>query len=215
MKISFRMLFDMEDVLYDKEWFEKQKGKNNNFPVYEMRREVKVCKILRYDITIIFGRMLGKEFNKTFGHYHPRGYPEIYEVLRGEAIYILQKPAKIGSRKILDVILVRAKKGEKVIIPPGYGHVTVNPSRKKLVMANIVSSKFTSIYEPYKKLRGACVYITKNGIIHNPNYELVSKPKILRAKKVFRETLEELMKKIEKIEWLEKPKKFPEKFWYK
>ena len=66
MKISHRYLFDMKEVLFDREWVKRQK---RNFVLYEMRREVKVNGTLRYDVTKIYGRMLGKEFSKTFGHY--------------------------------------------------------------------------------------------------------------------------------------------------
>src|SRR3989344_2426713 len=42
---------------------------------------------LRYDITILPPFKVGSEFNKTFGHFHPKvpgmqsHYPEVYEVL--------------------------------------------------------------------------------------------------------------------------------------
>ena len=35
--------------------------------------------------------MLGGEFNKTKGHCHIGAYPEIYTVLKGQAIYLQQK----------------------------------------------------------------------------------------------------------------------------
>jgi len=45
---------------------------------------------LRYDITVIPPCTLSGEWVKTKGHYHPKnpagiGYPEVYEVLEGEA----------------------------------------------------------------------------------------------------------------------------------
>ncbi|WP_316045657.1 glucose-6-phosphate isomerase family protein, partial [Escherichia coli] len=51
----------------------------------------------QYDITIIMPATIGKERKKTSGHYH--GYndtrrnthPEVYEVIKGTAAYILQK----------------------------------------------------------------------------------------------------------------------------
>ena len=81
---------------------------------------------LRYDITVIPARILCGEYVKTKGHHHPPGpggvpYPEIYEVLRGEAHYLLQ------TRAADDVRLVRAAAGDRVLVPPGYGHVTINP----------------------------------------------------------------------------------------
>jgi len=125
---------------------------------------------IRYDITKIPGRIICGEWIKTKGHYHqlaPDGYayPEIYEVLEGEALYLLQK------EDLSDIILVRARKGDLVLIPPGYGHVTINPSSDTLLMANLVSSAFTSEYLPFEKMRGAAYYVFADGrIVRNSSY---------------------------------------------
>jgi glucose-6-phosphate isomerase len=126
---------------------------------------------LRYDLTIIPPRDLCGEWVKTKGHYHPKnpqgvGYPEIYEVIEGEVHYLLQ------TRDLDDVVLISAEAGDVVVIPPGYGHVSINPSRDRtLAMANIVSTAFESEYTTYEALHGA-VYYEKTGGAHekNPNY---------------------------------------------
>ncbi|MHC1628336.1 MAG: glucose-6-phosphate isomerase family protein [Candidatus Nezhaarchaeales archaeon] len=129
---------------------------------------------LRYDITVIPPRVLGKEHVKTFGHYHPtpygsQSYPEVYEVLYGEAHYILQRE---DDGVIRDVLLIKAKEGDKVLIPPNYGHVTINPSSEPLIMANLVSSTFKSIYDAYRLKRGAAFYELIDGsLIPNTNYK--------------------------------------------
>jgi oxalate decarboxylase/phosphoglucose isomerase-like protein (cupin superfamily) len=86
---------------------------------------------------------MGLEFVKTYGHYHPRvnpklryTYPEIYEVLDGDAHYLLQRA--LNDESVDDVTLVKATRGDKVIVPPNYGHVTINPSERTLKMANWV-----------------------------------------------------------------------------
>ncbi len=101
---------------------------------------------LRYDITVIPPRDLSGEHVKTKGHYHPvnpagTGYPELYEVVEGTAQFLLQ------SRTLDDVVLVVAGTGACVVIPPGYGHISINPSPDPtLVMANLVSTAFESEY---------------------------------------------------------------------
>jgi len=125
---------------------------------------------IRYDITRIPGQVICGEWIKTKGHYHqsaPDGYafPEIYEVLEGEALYLLQKI------DLSDIILVNARKGDLVLIPPGYGHVTINPSEGTLLMANLVSSAFTSEYLPFEKMQGAAYYLFADGRRErNPRY---------------------------------------------
>jgi len=125
---------------------------------------------IRYDVTRIPGQVICGEWIKTKGHYHqvaPDGhaYPEIYEVLEGEALYLLQK------QDLSDIILVKAKAKDLVLIPPGYGHVTINPSKDTLLMANLVSSAFTSEYLPFETLQGAAYYLFADGRREkNPRY---------------------------------------------
>lgn len=126
---------------------------------------------LRYDITVIPPCDLCGEWVKTKGHYHPRnpagtGYPEIYEVIEGEARYLLQ------SRSLDDVVMVSAGAGDLVIIPPDYGHISINPSSDAtLVMANIVSTAFESEYDEYEKYHGAAYYAMSDGTVQkNSSY---------------------------------------------
>ncbi|HWQ65317.1 MAG TPA: glucose-6-phosphate isomerase family protein [Methanospirillum sp.] len=148
-------------------------------PLYEMYRGIACSEEdrqwlaehqVRYDVTRIFPKTICRELIKTKGHYHPispdgLAYPEIYEVLEGEAYYLLQK------RDLTDIILVRAEKGDLILIPPGYGHVTINPGKETLTMANLVSSAFASEYLPYEQMRGAAYYLFADGTMKkNPAY---------------------------------------------
>lgn len=125
---------------------------------------------IRFDLTIIPPRQICGEYVKTKGHYHPNneagvGYPEIYEVISGQAHYLLQ------DRDLRDVVLVPAKEGEVVIIPPGYGHVTINPGTCRLVMCNLVASGFGSEYEEFEQRQGAAYYENCDGsFVKNSHY---------------------------------------------
>ena len=123
-----------------------------------------------YDITVILPRDLCGELAKTKGHYHPTApsgtrYPEIYEVLEGSAHYLLQK------RDLSDILMVHVGRGDIVVIPPGYGHVTINAGQSDLAMANLVSSAFSSEYGEYEQKRGGAYYELSGGdLIRNPAY---------------------------------------------
>jgi len=172
LNFSIRKLFDIKEVIYDQKWIENQK---KNIDLYFMYRDFtrKEDKYLfdqysiRFDITIIPPKSLGKEFNKTAGHFHPdakigHSYPEVYEVMSGKGIYLLQKESK--DEKLIEILIIKAKTGDQILIPPGYGHITINPTKNKLlVMNNLVSSKFNSIYEPIKTKKGAAYFLLKNG----------------------------------------------------
>ena len=186
IKPDIRKLKDIEKVVYDKKWLKKA----FNFELYYMYRGIEKKDNLRYDITVVPALMLGKEFVKTKGHDHLNQYGEIYIVLEGKAIYLLQKKKNkqlkedkpssrpfANAQEIEDVYAVKAKKGDVVIIPPFYGHVTINPSKKELKMSNWISEKCQSDYLPFEEMEGACYFYTKNGWIKNKNYKKVPKLK--------------------------------------
>jgi len=68
-------------------------------------------------------------------------------------------------------------------MPPGYGHVTINPGRKELKMSNLVSSKFASIYQPYKDRHGGAYYELETGFVENKNYGKPPELRITEAKR--------------------------------
>lgn len=111
---------------------------------------------LRYDLTVLRPGRVGREYVKTFGHEHPAApdglaYPELYQVVAGEAWFILQ-----DSRSVR---VIRAGTGDCALIPPGFGHVTVNVGRGPLVLANWVDGGFASRYDGYRRRRGAALYV--------------------------------------------------------
>jgi len=133
---------------------------------------------VEYDLTVIKNGAIGGEYIKTVGHYHSnlRGkeisYPEVYEVLEGKIEYILQtKPAKDGK---VDVIIVQTEPGDKVIVPPNYGHVSVNKGESVALSANIQKSDLplSADYETFKKYDGAAVFITTDGVKNNEHYKI-------------------------------------------
>ncbi len=132
----------------------------------------------RFDVTIIPPWRVGSEYAKTKGHYHnppspgKPPYPELYQVIRGEALYLMQRPGRVES-EIVDFIAVRALPGDAVVIPPGYGHVTVNPGGEILLMSNIIYREVSSNYSPYERLRGAAYYYTVSGFVRNGTYSRV------------------------------------------
>lgn len=179
LDFATRKLFDMKEVIYDKEWLKEQ----DNFDLYYMYRDLTISEHkslfndhnIRFDVTIIPPNMLGKEYVKTAGHFHPTikgniSFPEVYEVMAGKGLYLLQK--NIGEDKEIEIIIIEAEAGDQVLIPPGYGHITINPTKEKtLVMNNLVSSEFNSIYGSIKEKQGAAyLYLKDNKWIKNENY---------------------------------------------
>jgi len=223
-----RTLEEMTEVIFNQRFLANA---SMDMELYYMFRDVskneadanKITELgLRYDITIIPQNKLGVEFVKTAGHYHPcpqgseRTYPEVYEVLEGEAHYLLQKREEDHDiEKITDVIVVKAKKGDKVIVPPDYGHVTINPSESTLKMANWVARTFSSIYEPIKQRKGAAYFeLTYGEFIKNDQYEEAPDIRFLQPEDTWPKDLElgkedaamyDLLQEPEKLEFLTRP----------
>jgi glucose-6-phosphate isomerase, archaeal len=162
---DIRMRSDMAQVLYDSQ-------ADGQDELYYMYREVFLTgdeaaiqrKGLRYDITVISPGTLGREFIKTAGHYHPEKpgtgitYPEVYEVLHGRAHYLLQKTDPEHPDQLEAVCLVAAKPGDKVLIPPQFGHITINPGDDYLIMSNWVARAFSSVYAPIFEMGGGAYF---------------------------------------------------------
>jgi len=165
LKPDVRKLSDIKNVVADKEWYKSAE----DCDLYYMYRILQEKDGLRYDITVIPPKMLGSEFVKRKGHNHAGFYGEVYMVLEGEGFYLFQKG---DENKIEDVCVVKAKAGENIIIPAGYGHVTINPSQDKaLKMANWVKKEDKGDFSLFEKNQGACYYYTQNGWVKNENYK--------------------------------------------
>ncbi|WP_366924008.1 hypothetical protein MFMK1_000947 [Metallumcola ferriviriculae] len=188
---AVRQLKDAGDVLY-------RSVPLNDRPLYYMYRGVHhredrqlfLDNNIRYDITIILSGLIDREYIKTIGHFHPlkpqssETFPEYYEVLNGEALYLLQKNNRAGE--VEEIMTVEAKKGDKVYIPSNYGHITVNPGEEPLVMANLIESNFSSLYQSFADKRGAAYYCIRgdNGkreFVKNENYRNSVGLKLLAA----------------------------------
>ncbi len=183
--------------------------------MYFMYRNVLKKDGMRYDITMIPPGPVGGEAPKTHGHYHPKSedglaYPEVYQVLTGRAVFIMQKKNRNGS---VDVSIVSAKARDVVLIPSGYGHVTVNSGNETLVLANLVYDMFEPVYHEYDENRGAAYYYLKDGnIMQNGSYVVERNERLtaaeLNAKYGFScsDLLAEFYDSPQKFEFLKKPK---------
>jgi glucose-6-phosphate isomerase len=152
---------------------------------FEKDRELFQKYDFRYDISVIMPGTLNGELKKTSGHYHGyiKGtqytYPEVYEVLLGKAMYIMQKVSNFDSPEPLieDLKAVIVQEGQAVVIPPYYGHCSVNIGEGPLVFSNIAVVSCPLHYEPIQEKHGLSIYVvkSKDGIeyIKNPYYKSV------------------------------------------
>jgi len=228
---SIRFLDDMKDVIYDREL---SGGQSPERELYYMFRDI--CKAkdqetvrendLRYDITVIPPCFIGEEFVKTQGHAHSLvagtdvTYPEMYQILSGQAIYMFEK--REGEQ--IQTYYICGNKGDIVIVPPDYSHVTVNPSvDETLIMANWVERNFKSVYEPILESCGLGFYYVREGdgkdlFIENPSNKSSSElhelkpinPGLIGLEEC--ESMYNLVERPELLEFLVKPQNHGEMF---
>jgi len=182
--------------------------------IYYMFREVYKKDGMRFDITVMPSRVVLDECAKTYGHSHPiaeddLGYPEVYQVLRGSAIFLLQRA---NHDRSVDVSMIRAEAGQVLLIPPNHSHVTINPGETTLVLANLVADGFDPDYSEFKENRGAAFYYLSDGNIEqNAAYVVkdMNRPSPVDFNKRFgfacRDILSEFDSHPEKFAFLKRP----------
>ncbi len=222
IKPSVRTLFDMIDVIYDHKWLSNTNDIELIELYYMYRRvyfnEKDIVKMndheLRYDITVIPPYMLGCEFVKTVGHYHQIvpgtdiTFPELYQVLSGKAHFLMQKS---DGDAIQYVVMICAEQGDNILVPPGYGHITINASNNMLKIANWVAVDRESLYDPIRNKKGGSYFILRGRMLKNPTYSYVPDMRILKPTDLNKigikknDDIYKLVDDIERLEFLTRP----------
>jgi glucose-6-phosphate isomerase len=136
---------------------------------------------------------VGPEYVKTLGHIHlPDArsgidHPEICEVVLGRAHFFFMK-LNPDSVSAAEAFFVEVGAGEKIIIPPGYDHLTINPGPGPMLFSDVVALVVGANYERMKAARGAAyLEVEENdspAFIPNPHYHLHPPLRQLRVKEL-------------------------------
>ena len=98
-------------------------------------------------------------------------YSEIYEFWHGRGLVYMQDRA---TPDVEDVIVVEAGPGDKVVIPPGWAHATVNLGDGPMAFGAVYALEAQLLYEPLRKLQGTAHYVLADGTLEpNPRYRSV------------------------------------------
>jgi glucose-6-phosphate isomerase len=137
------------------------------------------------NITVWESGLVGREYIKTYGHYHVDNLPETYWILSGEGIALLQKrvgdesdPSRLDSFKV-----VKVKAGDTLDIPAGWGHLVVNTGSTFLVtkddspvagVGDSVSMPQHADYKQVQEMHGFAYYVVEHegqpALVKNPHY---------------------------------------------
>jgi glucose-6-phosphate isomerase len=132
---------------------------------------------LGYGAVVYNHGSLGREAVRSQGHVHSASpvagiaYSEIYEFWHGHGLVYMQDSA---TGDVSDVIVVEALPGDKVVIPPGWPHATVNVGDGPMAFGAVYALEAQLLYEPLRKLQGTAHYVLADGTLEpNPRYRKV------------------------------------------
>jgi oxalate decarboxylase/phosphoglucose isomerase-like protein (cupin superfamily) len=170
---------EMKDVLFDP----KADGPEIHYYMIRGGRD-------KTNITIWESGNVGGEYIKTYGHYHVGDIEEIYRIVGGEGIILLQK-RKIDHNgipiddEIETFTAIKVKTGDCIFIPSEFGHILANIGKTWLVTIDNSPLRLTddaqfpshANYDSIKRMHGLSYYIIDdNGrikLIKNTNYKFV------------------------------------------
>ncbi len=147
------------------------------------------------NVTVWEAGSVDGEYIKSFGHYHVDQLPEVYRVLAGEGIALLQK-RKGGKQDELEHFLaIPFKSGDRLDIPVGYGHLLVNTGPSFLVtvddspvagVGDSASMPLHADYEPVRAMRGFAYYVIEHdgapALVKNRLYKAIEKEDLANIK---------------------------------
>jgi Thermophilic glucose-6-phosphate isomerase and related metalloenzymes len=185
------LLANEDGLNYKEEFYDVYRGIR-----YPEDEELQKKKGLRYDITIVMDGLVNGECKKTSGHYHgynaqkTNTFAEVYEVIKGKALYILQRADNFESAPhnivLEDVILVSVEEGQSIIVPPNYGHCSINIGNGPMIFSNLAYVPCPISYDSVKYYHGMGFYIKKDNskviVERNERYSHVPLPKFATVK---------------------------------
>lgn len=177
-KFGRKVIREMTELLRDPD------GIDMTAPQYDVYRNIHFAEdaeLLKrntycYDITAIMSGQVNGECRKTSGHYHAfnqtrtNSHAEVYEVLKGSAIFILQKAKNFeddpDKLEIEDLVIARVEEGQTIIIPPNYGHCSINAGEGPMFFSNLAYAGSYNHYNPVTHYKGMGYYVLReNGVL--------------------------------------------------
>ena len=133
-------LKDMKNFFSDKKLVKEKLKQNKNPLIYTVLRKKEEG--TDYSLTVIEQGKIGREHFMTRGHYHTKAYPEIYILLKGKGILLVQNR---------ECISIKLKKNKIYYLAPRFAHRTINLGKTKLEILTIESAKAGHRYGKIKK----------------------------------------------------------------
>lgn len=161
-----RRLKDMREL------FKNSEGYDDEFPLYymyngiyrKMHENIFKSNHIKYEYTVLPAQSINGEMMKAHGHIHgihpikKTRHVEAYEILQGEGFFELF--AYEGKK--LNVIMLKVKTGDYLIIPSGYYHLSINTGKIPFIFGDLITDDAGSEYGHLKEMKGAPILVMEN-----------------------------------------------------
>jgi oxalate decarboxylase/phosphoglucose isomerase-like protein (cupin superfamily) len=140
-----------------------QIGKLEKKDGYDVCRDIKRQGNLRYDLTKLLPGC------HTLGHYHLPQLPELFEVLSGQAVFLIQRNEETYA--------IEAEEKEKIIVLPDFSIRTINSSNiRDLIVSNWIDDKVKNIYNAFENIPEPIKLKPKKFLPELENLEFLTQP---------------------------------------
>lgn len=188
---SFKKAGQMRNLLFDARDLDEEEPYYGAYRdiCFDNDRQKFLDQDTRYDITAIRPGTINGEFKKTSGHFHgyipgtSYTYPEVYEVLQGRAAFVMQKSTnndKDEELRVDEVRIVVVERGQSIVIPPFYGHGSINIGDDMLLFSNLAIVSCPLDYESVASRHGLAYFLVEadnaDGFEAVPNLNYVGLP---------------------------------------
>jgi len=146
------------------------------------------------NITVWEPGTISGEYIKTYGHYHIGDLSEMYWIIYGNGVALLQRLAEDENGEMIpDVVaefkVILVKAGDEIFMPPKFGHLVANVGNTYFATTDNSPVNFGdkdpadfpghANYELVKKMRGFAYYVVehdgKPALKRNPLYKSIEK----------------------------------------
>ncbi|HNW23190.1 MAG TPA: glucose-6-phosphate isomerase family protein [Candidatus Dojkabacteria bacterium] len=191
-----------EDLNCPQIFYKKYKGIDKD--------DVFKSKNIKINMYLIFPNLAGIEYAKTFATRCKR-YSRIFEITYGGGVVLLQKYESPINNRVIKIVI---KKGDKLIIPPGYTCTIINSRQNSNLIVLEMHSKEAKPRVVLDDRRGMSYYIirknAKQETVRNPEYKIVGEPEKINTQAILSKygvkgktpIVKQIMRNYEKFKWL-------------
>lgn len=120
-------------------FLDKPKGNPLLYEVF-----IKKANGINFALTVIKPGKIGREFYMTKGHYHAKPGPELYVLLKGRALLLLQNKSGLFKK-------IKMEKGKPYLVPDNWAHRVVNIGKPEAQFVSIYSDNLGHDYGSIKE----------------------------------------------------------------